>query len=49
MFWLFLMPKPRGRTGGEKRILGVSQDLEQFLRKVYSVCKTIMSVSELVT
>jgi hypothetical protein len=24
---------------GEKRMLGASQDLEQFLRKVYSFCK----------
>ena len=25
---------------GEKRILGASQDFEQLMRKVYSVCKT---------
>jgi hypothetical protein len=33
---------------GEKRVRVASQDLEQFLRKVYRFCKkTFMSVSEL--
>jgi hypothetical protein len=29
-----------GSGKGEKRILGASQDLEQFLREVYSDCKS---------
>ena len=37
-------------AGQEVRNAGsISQDLEQFLRKVYRVCKTINERSELVT
>ncbi len=32
---------------GEKRILEASQDLEQFLRKVYSACKACESNKEI--